>query len=92
MYSKVSQLYIPYTTLLFFSFFLTMLSGMQDLSFPNRDQTRAPCSGSTKSLPLNHQEGPLATFRFYSQIGHYRVLNRIPCAIQHVLISYLFYI
>ena len=87
MYSKVSQLYIPYTTLFILFFFLTMLSGMQDLSFPNRDQTCAPCSGSTKSLPLNHQEGPLATlFRFSSWIGHYRVLNRIPCAVEYVLI------
>ena len=31
-------------------------------------------------------------FRFFSHIGHYRVLNRIPSAIQHVLISCLFYI
>ena len=35
MYSKVSQLYIPYTTLFILFFFLTMLGGMQDLSFPN---------------------------------------------------------
>ena len=34
------------------------------------------------------------SFRFVSHIGHYRVLNRVPCAIQSVLIinSYLFYI
>ena len=31
-------------------------------------------------------------FRFFSHIGHYRVLSRGPCAIQQVLISYLFYI
>ena len=31
-------------------------------------------------------------FRFFPHIGHYRVLYRIPCAIQQVLISYLFYI
>ena len=31
-------------------------------------------------------------FRFFSHIGHYRVLSRVPCAIQQVLISYLFYI
>ena len=43
MYSKVSQLYIPYTTLFILFFFLTMLSGMQDLSFPNRDQTPVSC-------------------------------------------------
>ena len=32
------------------------------------------------------------TLRFVSHIGHYRVLSRVPCAIQYVLISYLFYI
>ena len=31
-------------------------------------------------------------FRFSSQVGHYRVLSRVPCAIQQVLISYIFYI
>ena len=31
-------------------------------------------------------------FRFFSHIGHYRVLSRVPCAIQQVLICYLFYI
>ena len=31
-------------------------------------------------------------FRFFSYTGHYRVLSRVPCAIQQVLISYLFYI
>ena len=31
-------------------------------------------------------------FRFYSHIGHYRVLSRVPSAIQQILISYLFYI
>ena len=30
--------------------------------------------------------------RFFFQIGHYRVLNRVLSAIQQVLISYLFYI
>ena len=30
--------------------------------------------------------------RFFSHIGHYRVLSRVPCAIQQVLISYLLYI
>ena len=29
---------------------------------------------------------------FFSHIGHYRVLSRVPCAIQQVLISNLFYI
>ena len=30
-------------------------------------------------------------FRFFSHIDHYRVLSRVPCAAQYVLISYLFY-
>ena len=29
--------------------------------------------------------------KFFPHVGHYRVLNRVPCAIQQVLISYLFY-
>ena len=28
-------------------------------------------------------------FRLFSHIGHYKVLSRVPCAIQWVLISYL---
>ena len=31
-------------------------------------------------------------FRFYSHIGLYRVLSRVPCAIQQVLVVCLFYI
>ena len=31
-------------------------------------------------------------FRFFCHTGHYRVLRRVPCALQQVLISYLFYI
>ena len=31
-------------------------------------------------------------FRVYSHIVNYRVLNKIPCAIQYVLISYLSYL
>lgn len=37
------------TSLLFFFFFLAALCGMQDLTSPTRDQTWAPCSGSTES-------------------------------------------
>ena len=33
-----------------------------------------------------------SVFNFFSHIGHYRVLNRAPWAIQQVLISYLFII
>ena len=31
-------------------------------------------------------------FRFLSHIGYYRIFSRVPCAIQQVPISYLFYI
>ena len=31
-------------------------------------------------------------FRLFAHIGLYRVLSRVPCAIQQVLISYLFYL
>ena len=30
--------------------------------------------------------------RFFSHIGYYRILSRIPCAIQEVLVIYSFYI
>ena len=30
-------------------------------------------------------------FRFFSHIGHYTVLSRVPCAIQKVLIIYFIY-
>ena len=30
-------------------------------------------------------------FRFFSHIGYYRILSRVPCAIQEVLADYLFY-
>ena len=28
----------------------------------------------------------------FSHIGYYRILRRVPCAIQQVLVNYLFYI
>ena len=31
-------------------------------------------------------------FRYFSHIGYYRILSRVPCAIQQVLVDYLFYI
>ena len=31
-------------------------------------------------------------FRFFPLIGYYRALSRVPCAIQWILINYLFYI
>ena len=33
----------------------------------------------------------LCFFRFFSHIGRYRVLSRVPCARQQVLISYFIY-
>ena len=29
-------------------------------------------------------------FSFFSHMGHYRVLSRVPCAIQYVLVNYQF--
>ena len=40
-----------------------MLHSMWDLSFPNRDRTHAPCSGSAESQPLDHQGSPLHFFK-----------------------------
>ena len=31
-------------------------------------------------------------FRFLTHVGYYRILSRVPCAIQQVLVGYLFYI
>ena len=31
-------------------------------------------------------------FTFFSHVGHYRILSRVPCTNQHVLVDYLFYI
>ena len=28
--------------------------------------------------------------RFFSHVGYYRILNRVPCAVQEVLVDYLF--
>ena len=42
----------------FFFFFLAMLSGLWDFSYPTRDGTHASCSGSAKSSPLDSQGSP----------------------------------
>ena len=34
----------------------------------------------------------LIFFRLFSHIDYYRILSRVPCAIQKVLVVYLFYI
>ena len=31
-------------------------------------------------------------FRFFSHIGYYKILSIVPCAIQYILVVYLFYI
>ena len=48
-------------------------------------------SGVQHSDSVTHTQYPLL-FIFFSHIGHYGVLSRVPCAIQLVLTSYLFYI
>ena len=53
-------------------------------SSPTRGRTRAPCIGNVEYHPLDHQGSPPLFLRFYSHIGHYRVLSRVPCAIQQV--------
>ena len=45
------------------------------------------------SSPLDHQGESLSILlflRFFSHICHYRALSRVSCAIQQILISYLF--
>ena len=34
----------------------------------------------------------ISTHLFFSHLGHYRVLSRVSCATQQILISYLFYV
>ena len=33
----------------------------------------------------------ISFFRFFSLIGYYKILSIVPCAIQQVLVVYLFY-
>ena len=48
-------------------------------------------------VPVYSKVNPLYTyicplsFRFYSYVGHYRLLSRLLCVVQWVLTSYLFY-
>ena len=46
-------------------------------------------SGVQQSESVIHTH--TSTLRFFSHVGHYRVLHRVPCAIQQILFSYLFY-
>lgn len=51
----------------FFFFFAVPLS-MWDLSFPTKDQTHVPCSGSTESQLLDHQRiSKSLSFNLFSQ-------------------------
>ena len=34
----------------------------------------------------------ICSFRFFSLIGYYKILSRVPCALQQDLVVYLFYI
>ena len=59
----------------------------------DREAWHAAVHGVTKSRTWLSNWTELNSFlRFFSHNGHYRVLNRVPCAIHQVLISYLFYI
>ena len=85
-------------------FFQTRISDWVAISFSKgsawpKDQTHISCIGrqilyhwatkeALKSAILTHT--PLL-FRFPSQLGHHSVLSRVPCGIQYVLITYLFY-
>lgn len=46
----------------FFFFFLTTSHHMQDLISMTRDQTRTPCSESSKCQPLDHRGSPPVSF------------------------------
>ena len=62
-----------------------------------RDQTWVSCI-TGRFLTTEPRGRPTYTYiyffflRFFSHIGHYRVLSRVPCAVQQFLIIYLFYI
>ena len=68
---------LPYRSLLLLSHF----SGARLCATPQTAAHQAP-----PSLGFSRQE------HWSGYIGHYRALNRIPCAIQQVLASYLLYV
>ena len=49
-------------------------------------------SGVQQSDSVIHIGVYIYIFRFFSLIDYYRILSRVPCAIQYVLVGYLFYI
>ena len=55
------------------------------------DLQRVLVSGVQQSDSVIHIRVP-TVFSFFSHMGHYRILSRVPCAIQQILINYLFYI
>ena len=65
---------------------LTGLISLQ--SKDSQESSQIPQFKSINSLVLSFLY--MYPFRFFSRIGHHRVLSRVPCGIQEVLISCLF--
>ena len=65
---------------------LTGLISLQ--SKDSQESSQTPQFESINSLVLSFLY--MYPFRFFSHIGHHRVLSRVPCDIQEVLISCLF--
>ena len=49
-------------------------------------------SGVQQSDSVIHECIYIFFFRFFSIIGYYKILRTVPCALQQVLVVYLFYI
>ena len=84
MYNRVgnlSKLMCLEQLLFFFKIFIEMLINNVVL-----------VSGVQQSDSVIHIHLYLFFFRFFSIIGCYKILSIVPCAIQQVLIGYLFYI
>lgn len=58
----ISFFYILSVSWIFFFFFLTTSHHMQDLISMTSDQTRTPCSESSKCQPLDHRGSPPVSF------------------------------
>ena len=50
--------------------------------FPDQGSNPCPLHWQADSQPLRHLGSPPLFFRFFSHIGNYRVLCRVPCAVQ----------
>ena len=58
----------------------------------DRKAWHAAVHGVAKSWTrLNNRTELMLFFRSFSHLGYYRVLSRIPCSIQQVLVVYLVY-